>query len=171
MCSAVASQSPGYVHTSTVTRKRTPSSQDRGVSCYLRLLNSFFSGGCPQYLYCGSSSACVEVRGLEKGRAASKFLGKSTSISEGSTSCSRAHWMLWEEFNGLLGTMAEGLHLSTESQNHRETINFCRAKEFFPDKLFSGKHLHKMERFSVTTGKPLCVCAFLFNQYKNATST
>lgn len=39
----------------------------------------------------GSSSSCVEVRGSEKGRAASNFLGKSASVPEGSRCCSRAH--------------------------------------------------------------------------------
>lgn len=46
----------------------------------------------PMVLEPGSSGACVgEVRGSERGRAASNFSGKPTSIPEGSRSCSGAH--------------------------------------------------------------------------------
>lgn len=160
MCSAVTSQNSGWVHTCTVTWKMTPSSQDRSISCYPRLLNFFFQEGCTT-LKLGSFSTFVEVRGLEKGSAASNFLGKPAWVPESSRTCSRAHWTLWEELSGLLGTMAEVLYLSTESQNHPETINSCRAKESLPDKLFQWKTSPWVgEVLSDPWKAPVCFCLF-----------
>lgn len=96
--------------------------------------DSLFFQDWPIVLDLGSSSTCIEVRGSERGKAASNFSRKLTSIPEGSRSCSGAHCTPWKEFSGFLVTY--GWRVGSRQQNN-EVLLYKRVLP--PVKHFSGK--------------------------------
>lgn len=115
-----------------MTWQMTVCTQDRSISHYPRACLSFFSGPA-LFSTCsgsvpepGSSSACVEVRGSERGRGSSNFSGKPTSVPEGGRASFKPTELCGRNSVGFQLPVSGGLDLS------RETMRCCCVKEFCP---------------------------------------